>query len=176
MRGTRLAGSCHCGNLRFVFESPVAPGQLPVRACACRFCRGHGARTVSDPRGQVRLAAADEGDLSRYRFGLETADFLVCRRCGVYVSALMTAGGRMYATVNINSAEPAAPALGEPTEVSYAHESASQRRTRRAARWTPVAAFEAGSGEARQIRPAGATPGTGTKVASSSPGAQRTRR
>ncbi|NIR31368.1 MAG: aldehyde-activating protein [Gammaproteobacteria bacterium] len=144
MSGIRLEGSCHCGNLRFVLESRSAPARLPVRACACTFCRRHGARTVTDPRGRVRFAVADERLLGRYRFGLRTADFLVCRRCGVYVGALMTAGARRFATVNIASIVPPPYALGEPATVSYGDETASERRARRAARWTPVAAFASG--------------------------------
>lgn len=160
MSGVRLQGSCHCANLSFIFESPSAPEGLPVRACACTFCRRHGARTVTDPRGRVRFAVADEGLLSRYRFGLRTADFLVCRRCGVYLGALMVAGARRFATVNIGSVVPPPRAPGAVETVSYADETVSERRARRRARWTPVVAFEIG-------RPEGAVGGTD----SSTPGA-----
>src|SRR2546422_3634073 len=47
-------------------------------ADTCSFCRKHGARTTSDPSGRVVITVRHPGQLLRYRFGLETADFLVC--------------------------------------------------------------------------------------------------
>ena len=61
-------------------------------ACApasAAFCRAHGARTTSDPNGAMRIRIRDSEKLQRYRFGLKTADFLICRACGVFVGALM---------------------------------------------------------------------------------------
>ena len=66
----RFAGSCHCGNLELVFETPRAPEDLVVRSCSCSFCRRHGARCVSDPAGAVRLA-------ERLREIVESTEFTV---------------------------------------------------------------------------------------------------
>ena len=134
-------GGCHCGNLSVIFETTAPPEQLTVRACACSFCRRHGARTVTDPGGSVRIGVADAALLERYRFGLRTADFLLCRRCGVYLGALHDEGGRSWATININAFRSTA-GLGKAAEpVSYDGESADERRARRRARWTPVEGF-----------------------------------
>lgn len=131
-------GGCHCGNLTVAFETAAPPGRLAVRACACSFCRRHGARTATDPGGRVRIGVADPALLERYRFGLGTADFLVCRRCGVYLGAVHAEWDRSWATININTFRSTA-GLGEAAEpVSYDGESAAERRTRRRARWTPV--------------------------------------
>jgi len=79
----------------------------------------------------------DEKSVQRYRFGLRTADYLICQRCGVYVAAmLMTARGR-FATLNINALE-ARVDVPAPRSVSYEGESAEQRQHRREQSWTPV--------------------------------------
>lgn len=146
MSGTRLSGRCHCGNLRFSFETRSPPEQLPIRACACTFCRRHRARTASDPAGRVRILVADAQALSRYRFGLETADFLICRRCGVYLGAVMSVGGQAWATVNINTVDvdAGAAAFPAPQMVDYGAETRVQRQARRRVRWTPVIEFVQG--------------------------------
>ena len=78
---SRFAGRCHCGNIRFVFETAKTPGQLGVRACDCSFCTRHGARTTTDSQGGASFIVRDAAKLNRYRFGLRTADFLVCAAC-----------------------------------------------------------------------------------------------
>ena len=133
-----LAGRCHCGNLAVRLETRVAPERLPLRACACSFCRKHGARVTSDPDGCIEIAVREPEAAVRYRFGLRTADFLVCGRCGVYVAAVLTEGGASWATVNVNVLHEAERFVKEPEPVSYEGESESQRRARRRAKWTPA--------------------------------------
>jgi len=154
---TRLRGGCHCGSLKVTFATACPPATLSVRACACSFCRRHGARTVSDPDGRVEFLIRDPAQLNRYRFGLATADLLVCHRCGVYLGALMSEDGAWYAIVNINvlAAPDALPQAALP--VSYDGESAAERRARRRARWTPAALLEAVAGD--QAPASGAGPG-----------------
>ena len=131
-------GRCHCGAIGFTFRTSQPPGQWAVRACQCTFCRGHGARTVSDPKGSVTFQLTEASRLSRYRFGARSADFLVCRECGVYVAALLTSGNRQFATLSINTIRvPLDVPQAEP--VSYDGESAEQRLSRREERWTPLA-------------------------------------
>ena len=138
----RFTGSCHCGNLAVTFESPSRPEDLAVRSCGCSFCRRHGARCVSDPAGAVRIAVRDPALLLRYRFGLATADFLVCRRCGVYMGAVMPVGDAAVATLNVNSFNPPHPFERDGVAMDYGGEPEALRRARRAAGWTP-AVFEA---------------------------------
>ena len=134
-------GSCHCGNLELTFETELKPAQLPVRACSCSFCRRHGVRTTCDPQGKVKITVHDSGLLHRYRFGMKTADFLICKRCGIYVGAVIGAGDKAYATVNINTFDDSEGITQEPISVTYEGETAEQRRVRRAANWTPVVGF-----------------------------------
>ena len=135
-----LRGHCHCGNLELTMETSQPPEALAVRECQCSFCRSHRARATTDASGSVRIRVHAAEELSRYRFGLRTADFLVCKRCGNYVAAVMTAPhGRSYATVNINVLDAAARFTQSPVAVSYDGETEIQRRARRAKNWTPAA-------------------------------------
>lgn len=134
-----LRGGCHCGNLAMVLELGVEPEDAFLRACACSFCRAHGARTVTDPGGRLTLRAHDPAELCRYQFGQRTAEFLVCHRCGVYVAAVMAApDGRLVSTINVNALAERARFAREAHPVDYEGESAAERRARRAAGWTPT--------------------------------------
>jgi hypothetical protein len=137
-----LRGGCHCGNLRLTFETRRDPGELAVRACGCSFCRRHAVRTVSDPAGRVEFVVRDPAQLSRYRFGLGTAQFLVCPACGVYVGAIFAEAGSAYAVINLNALETPDAFARAAVAVSYDAESAGERRARRRALWTPASVVE----------------------------------
>ena len=127
------AGACHCGAITARFETDIAPDALDVRADQCGFCRRHGAKTVSDPTGNLALRFR-QGDVERYRFGTRTADFLVCRGCGAYIAAVIDGFG----VLNVVGADIAAFAAREARPVDYAAETAELRLARRRARWTPL--------------------------------------
>ena len=129
-------GACHCEAIGFGYETAMAPHAWPLRACACRFCRCHAAATTSDPQGALELACRDAGQLLRYRFGLRTADFCVCRTCGVYLAAI-TIDGR-FGIINSHALVDRTLALPAPQAMSYDGETASGRTARREQRWTPV--------------------------------------
>src|ERR1700757_4082953 len=93
-------GSCHCGAVTFSFETTLPRSQWSVRACQCGFCRAHGARTTSDPAGRLTFHVGAAEALQRYQFGLKTADFLICRRCGVYVGAQIETAQGAFGIVN----------------------------------------------------------------------------
>ncbi len=137
----RFEGGCHCGNLRFVFDATAAIETLGLRADMCSFCRSHGAHTTSDPAGNIRITVRDETKLSRYRFALKTADFLVCRDCGVYIGALMENGGKMWFTINANAFDNKLPPGTAAVPHDYDGEDAPARIARRMKNWTPVAEF-----------------------------------
>ncbi|HET9626728.1 MAG TPA: hypothetical protein VFP84_35440 [Kofleriaceae bacterium] len=132
----RYLGSCHCEALGVVYETVMAPEAWPMRACECRFCRSHGAATTSDPNGSLQLVCRDMPQLQRYRFGLGTADFCVCRRCGVYLAAI-TVDGR-FGILNTHALVDRGLPLVAPVTMSYDGETAAARTERRAQRWTPV--------------------------------------
>jgi hypothetical protein len=130
-------GSCHCGALGFEFHTALAPAQWCVRACLCSYCRAHGARTTSDRAGSVTFRLSDSALLQRYRFDSHSADFLLCRRCGVYVAAVLTTAQGQVATLNVNAMHGAGDAAAV-TAVSYDGEVRERRILRRAERWTPL--------------------------------------
>jgi hypothetical protein len=131
-----FSGRCHCGNIEVTFTTARAADELAPRCCMCAFCRCHGARCVSDPAGSVAIVAHDPDLLIRYQFGLRTADFLVCGRCGTYMGAVMAAGDALVATINVNTFDP--PLQGEGTPMDYGAETEPEPRARRAAGWTPA--------------------------------------
>jgi hypothetical protein len=132
------AGGCHCGNLRYTLGTSLALAQLPLRACQCSFCRHHGARSTSDPAGRVRFEVRDPAQLTRYRFALRTADFLICARCGIYVGATLREDAGQWAIVNANTLDEAAQLTQQPQPMDYDGEDAASRQARRRARWSPA--------------------------------------
>jgi hypothetical protein len=93
--------------------------------------------STSDPEGTVELSARD-GALHLYRFGQRTADFWICRECGVYVAAVLESRSRRYAVINVQTIEDRPPSLPAPVESRFDGESVPQRNERRLQRWTPV--------------------------------------
>jgi hypothetical protein len=135
----RHEGRCHCGNLSVAFETAQDPATIALRACACSFCRLHGVASVTDPAGRLEVRIADEALVSRYQFGLRASEFLVCRRCGVYVAAIASVDGARYGSLNANVLADRAAFTQPPQPVDYGRESAVERMARRKRAWTPAA-------------------------------------
>lgn len=133
----RHDGRCHCGALRLSYESAIPPAETELRACQCSFCRRHGSRALSDPAGSV-VIEAEAAALNRYRFGLGTADYLLCARCGVYLAAVMTEGEKAWSVVIVNALDDAARFSRPAVPMVYDAEDEDARRARRRARWTPT--------------------------------------
>ncbi|MBI3678249.1 MAG: hypothetical protein HY243_16690 [Proteobacteria bacterium] len=115
--------------------------ELGLRACLCSFCRSHGARTTSDPNGEIRISVRRWDKLLRYRFGLKTADFFVCAACGAFIGAVMNEGERTWMTVNANTFKPPPPLDFPAVPHDFEGEDVPGRIKRRMARWTPVSAI-----------------------------------
>ncbi|GAB4529646.1 MAG: hypothetical protein Kow00133_18460 [Amphiplicatus sp.] len=131
------SGQCHCGKLKASFETQKTPAELGVRACQCDFCRRVGAVNVSDPQGEAVIDAAS-GDVIRYRFALRTADFLICRHCGVYVAAVMGAGDKIVSTLNVAGLRMKAFLDVAEAPMEYGAETTDARIARRFQKWTPT--------------------------------------
>ncbi len=71
----RIEGKCHCGNITYVLHWPAEGTKIPVRACSCSFCTKHGGVYTSHGDAELAAVVHDEGLVSRYRFGTETAEF-----------------------------------------------------------------------------------------------------
>ena len=131
-------GGCHCGNISLGLRLSQAPAETRLRACSCSFCRAHNTCTTSDPKGSVEIRAADWFLVERYRFGTGTAQFLICRRCGVYVGAIGETAAGTRAVINTNCLEDRAAFTQQPIPVDHDGEATGDRLTRRAANWTPA--------------------------------------
>ncbi len=131
-------GSCHCRAIGFEYRTEVMPDEWSVRACQCSFCRAHDALSASDPAGELVFTAADPDRLKRYRFALGTADFLLCRNCGVYIGAVIEIDGRYFGIINTHALSDAGDSVADPQAISYDGEDVGGRVGRREERWTPV--------------------------------------
>ena len=131
-------GGCHCGNLRLRLRLSQAPEAVRLRACRCSFCRAHATRTTSDPMGSVEVWAGDWSLVEPYRFGSGTAEFLVCRRCGVYIGAVCETAAGTRAVINTNSLDDRTRFTQPPAPVDHDGEALGDRLARRAHNWTPA--------------------------------------
>lgn len=76
--------------------------------------------------------------LQRYRFGLKTADFLVCSGCGVYVGAQIETPRGAFGIINTLAMTPRPAGLVAAVPADYDSEGSSERLSRREQRWTPL--------------------------------------
>lgn len=132
------AGGCHCGNITISLTLSKAPADSPLRACQCSFCRAHASRTVSDPQGLFEIGAKDWALVEKYRFDTRTADYLICKRCGVYVAALCETPQGLRAVVNVNALDGRAQFTQAPALPDYSGETPDTRLARRAVNWMPA--------------------------------------
>ena len=131
-------GSCHCGAIGYRYRTNVAPEQWSIRACQCSFCRAHDALSASDPTGSLEFTASDSKLLNRYRFGLRTADFLLCHACGVYIGALIETDKGQFGIINTHALLQSPGELAATKPMSYDTEDVGGRVSRRESRWTPA--------------------------------------
>lgn len=75
-----LAGSCHCGSIRFtVIHDPVE-----LTTCDCSLCVKRNALMVKVPEAALRIEQGHEF-LALYEWNSRRAKHHFCRRCGIYV-------------------------------------------------------------------------------------------
>ena len=135
-------GSCYCGAIGFRYTPTVTPDNWSIRACQCRFCRAHDALSTSDPNGSLEFTANKPDNLQRFRFALKTADFLLCRECGVYIGAVIETPNGNYGIINTHALTETPEDIAEVGAISYEGEDTEGRVSRREERWTPVLRFQ----------------------------------
>ena len=130
-----IAGSCHCGNISFTLGWPGEVAEVPARSCDCTFCVKHGGVWTSNPQASLRVRLSDAGAVARYAFGTETADFLVCARCGVAPLVTSRIEDQVYAVVNVNTFDGFDRARLRAAPASFEGEDVASRLDRRKRHW-----------------------------------------
>ena len=128
-------GGCHCGNIQVWFETEISPADFKPRSCQCSFCRKHSTRALSDTNGNIHLSVTSKAELNRYKFGHNSAEFLICTRCGVYVSAYMPDGNKAYANVMANALRDH-EAFPPGIPINYGVENETNKLKRRRGVWS----------------------------------------
>jgi hypothetical protein len=93
---------------------------------------------VSDPEGLFEVWADDWSLVENYRFGSRTCDFLICRRCGVFIAAVSETATGACAVVNVNCLSDRGDFTSVPVLHDFDGETISTRSSRRSANWMPA--------------------------------------
>ena len=86
----------------------------------------------------MSVSVLDRGAVIRYQFATQTAEFLICARCGIYIGAQMNEEERFYAIANLRTFDGTGDFLQRAQLMDYSGEDSVARRARRAGRWTPL--------------------------------------
>ncbi len=130
-------GRCHCGDVRVEFATDTDTDRIAVRTCGCTFCQRTRPVYTSDPNGLVTYRHKP-GALRTYRFGHESAEFVSCARCGVYLGAVTETSNGLRSVVNVAGALLKELAEKTATPMDFDDEDAETRNARRAKNWTPA--------------------------------------
>jgi hypothetical protein len=136
-----IEGACHCGAMRFALAWPD-DARIPARACGCTFCTKHGASWTAHPDARLRIHATTPAHWQRYTCGTQTADFHVCRHCGVPIAATSRIDDHVYAVVNINTFEDVDASLFDRSRSDFDGEAVDDRLARRRTRWIADVRFD----------------------------------
>lgn len=132
-----IEGGCHCGNLRYRLAWPRADAPT-LRACGCDYCSCHGALWTSHPDAGVALRIVDAEAVLPYRFGTASADFLVCRRCGVLSLTRCDFDDGARTVVNANTFDNLPLEQCSRVTTDFDGEDVEQRLARRRRNWSPL--------------------------------------
>ena len=139
-----VRGGCHCGNISFELTLRPRSAEIAARACGCSFCLKHGGVWTASPTAMLRVGVSEPEQVNRYRFGTRTAEFHVCRHCGVVPVVTSTIDGRMYAVVSVNALHDVPESMLRRTQASFDGEGEGERLERRARHWIADVRFVAG--------------------------------
>lgn len=130
----KISGECHCGNISLDMTLSMPPSSFQVRVCDCQFCRKHGAGFISDVHGALHIKIKDTSQSGKYQQGDSVADFLFCKKCGVFVAVTFESGGKLYSAVNDKTINEKVT-FGEAIPVSPKRLSASEKTDRWKKNW-----------------------------------------
>ena len=132
-----IRGRCHCGNLSYTLHWPQSSAPT-LRACACDYCSRHGALWTSHPDAPVTLTILETAQVLPYRFATASADFLVCRRCGILTLTRCVLDDGERTVVNANTFENLALEYCARVTTNFDGEDRAQRLARRQRNWSPL--------------------------------------
>src|SRR5262245_31431038 len=87
----------------------------------------------------------DRVHLSKYAFGIKTAEFHVCTAGGVVPVVTSRIDGRLYPVVSVNAFENVEPALLRRAPATFEGENEQARLSRRKRNWIADVQFDAAS-------------------------------
>jgi hypothetical protein len=130
-----IHGKCHCGNISFSLTWEPDPVEIPARACGCSFCIKHGGVWTSNPRGALEILVKDPELVSKYAFGTRTAEFHICKQCGIVPVVTSRIDDHLYAVVSVNAFEGVAQSLLRRAPANFDGEGTDSRLARRKRNW-----------------------------------------
>jgi hypothetical protein len=95
-------------------------------------------RIVAHRDGLFEVGADDWSLVENYRFGTRTCDFLICRRCGVFIAAVTQTAEGTRAVVNANCLSDRDRFTSVPVIHNFDGETSETRSARHAANWMPA--------------------------------------
>ena len=134
---TRIKGSCHCQNISYDLLWPERASEIPVRNCGCTFCKKHGGAWTSHRGSKMKAKILDVSSVSKYRFGTKTAEFYICRACGVAPFVTSEIDEHQYAVVNVNTFGNIDATSFINTSTNFDGEAKDDRLERRRRNWIP---------------------------------------
>jgi hypothetical protein len=150
--GVLIYGSCHCRNISFTLNWEPDPSEIPARACTCSFCTKHGGVWTSCPTGSLRVTVRDPAQVSKYTFGTKTAEFHICRTCGIVPVVTSRIEGHLYAVVSVNAFEGVEATLLRRASATFEEEAEEARLARRKRGWIAnVQYMTSGSSEREKV-------------------------
>jgi hypothetical protein len=93
---------------------------------------------TADLEGLFEVWAGDWSLVENYRFGTRTCDFLICRRCGVFIAAVSEMAGGARAVINVNCLSDRERFTALPAVHDFEEETIEIRSARRTANWMPA--------------------------------------
>ena len=131
-------GGCDCGVVQIELKLTRPIEDYVARVCECSFCSQHSPRYVSDPKGLLSISSSDWGLVTKHQFGFQTADFLICSKCKVFVAATCQIESQSYAVTNIKALNDGPNDDMQTKLVDFDSETVEDRLLRRKSTWTPT--------------------------------------
>ena len=95
-------------------------------------------RALLPTEGLFETWADDWSLVENYRFGTRTCNFLICRRCGVFIAAVTETVEGTRAVVNANCLSDRERFTSVPVVHDFEGETGKTRSARHAANWMPA--------------------------------------